>query len=234
MGLELSPQFISDLDVNWPLGTDPTLDGDNHIRNIKSVLKNVFLGEGGNGFQKQIVATEDELNHLVGTTENIQTALNELRLQGRTFLSAPEGLILAVFNNSTPVGWITSTGVPDHLMIICTDSKSGTLDGTASPIDLAHVHTNGTIKITAANLPPHAHSIPARNNQLVEDSAGGADSYPWQDPTSGQTKATNTTGSGWGTNTSIQLPNTGGATTSWDPRVAYYRSIERDYTDDPE
>ena len=39
MGLETG-NTINDLNENWPLGTDPKSQGDDHIRLIKSVLKN--------------------------------------------------------------------------------------------------------------------------------------------------------------------------------------------------
>jgi hypothetical protein len=48
MGLETG-NTINDLNVSWPLGTDPKSQGDDHIRLIKSVLQNdaLSLSEGG-------------------------------------------------------------------------------------------------------------------------------------------------------------------------------------------
>lgn len=43
MGLETSFTAINDLNSDWPLGTDPKSDGDNHLRGIKAALKaNVY------------------------------------------------------------------------------------------------------------------------------------------------------------------------------------------------
>ena len=60
MGLETG-SVIADLNENWPLGNDPKSQGDDHIRLIKSILKNdavsldtagqVVIGEGGTGWQ---------------------------------------------------------------------------------------------------------------------------------------------------------------------------------------
>lgn len=76
MGLETStPGYISDLDKTWPLGTDPRSQGDDHVRYIKKVLKNVFPGVGGDGFNTPITAKESEINFLAGVTSNIQDQL---------------------------------------------------------------------------------------------------------------------------------------------------------------
>ena len=41
MGVE-SPTYINDLNVSWPLGSDLERFGDDHLRNIKTALKNSF------------------------------------------------------------------------------------------------------------------------------------------------------------------------------------------------
>ena len=48
MGLETG-DTINDLNENWPLGTDPKAQGDNHIRLIKSVMKNDALSLSAGG-----------------------------------------------------------------------------------------------------------------------------------------------------------------------------------------
>jgi hypothetical protein len=42
VGLETSPTLFSDLNSAWPPGTDPRSEGDDHIRNLKTVLKTTF------------------------------------------------------------------------------------------------------------------------------------------------------------------------------------------------
>lgn len=46
MGLE-TPTYIDDLNTLWPLGTDKKYEGDNHIRNVKSVLQTTFKKKDG-------------------------------------------------------------------------------------------------------------------------------------------------------------------------------------------
>ena len=67
---------LADLDRTYPLAGDPTSQGDDHLRLLKSILKDQFPGSGGDGFSKTIVATEDEINSLTGVTGNIQGQLD--------------------------------------------------------------------------------------------------------------------------------------------------------------
>ena len=69
-------ETIAQLDDTWPLSGDAIPEGDDHIRLIKSVLKDQFPGSVGNGFNKAITATEDEINHLSGVTSGIQDQLD--------------------------------------------------------------------------------------------------------------------------------------------------------------
>ena len=65
MALETA-NVVNDLVITNPTSTDPKSQGDDHLRLIKSVLRNTFPGASGNGFSKQIIATEDEINALTG------------------------------------------------------------------------------------------------------------------------------------------------------------------------
>ena len=46
MGLETQFNSIDDLNVSWPLGTDPKSEGDNHLRGIKNAIKGNVRGDG--------------------------------------------------------------------------------------------------------------------------------------------------------------------------------------------
>ena len=237
MGLESNDtNTIEGLDQTWPLGNDPTLDGDNHLRLIKRVLKAMFPGEGGSGFSEPIIATETEINHLTGLQQNVQQALEDLNEYDgilRRRLCGPNGLILPTFNISSyavPNGWKRLAVNENYMMVATTTEFQGLYGGKNDPILFTHNHSQPTIKITAANLPPHSHDISAGSNNLVEDSpTGGTDSYPWQDPWTGsitESKSTKTTGTGWGSNEPVQLPNTNENT--WEPRAAGFQLIQRD------
>lgn len=75
MGLEVSTNIAGLVTTN-PAMTDPVYDGPRHFWLIKSVLKNIFPGSGGQGFAIPIVSTEAELNYLQGATSNIQDQLD--------------------------------------------------------------------------------------------------------------------------------------------------------------
>lgn len=77
MGLETGNLISQLIDTN-PTGSDDVSQGDDHLRLVKRVLKNTFPGSANQGFAKQIVATEDELNYLQGATDNIQAQLDAL------------------------------------------------------------------------------------------------------------------------------------------------------------
>ena len=57
MGLETGVQYPSQLNADWPTGADTRRDGDAHIRNIKTALKNISVMVGGK------VATESLMEH---------------------------------------------------------------------------------------------------------------------------------------------------------------------------
>lgn len=75
MGIEVTSTIAGLVDSN-PTITDPVYNGPNHFWLIKSVLKNIFPGSGGNGFATPILATEAELNYLQGVSSNIQNQID--------------------------------------------------------------------------------------------------------------------------------------------------------------
>ena len=64
-------QYIDDLVATNPTATDNVSQGDDHIRGIKTTLKNTFPNVTG-----AITATEAELNFVDGVTSAIQTQLD--------------------------------------------------------------------------------------------------------------------------------------------------------------
>ena len=73
-----STTTIAGLDINYPNSDDPISQSDDHHRQNKAVLKNIFPGVGGDGFAIPIVAEETELNFLAGVTSLIQTQFDNL------------------------------------------------------------------------------------------------------------------------------------------------------------
>ena len=65
--------YIGDFDLSSPRDNELVREGDNHIRDVlKKAIVQTFPGAGKKGFAKEITATEDEINHLDGVTDNIQ------------------------------------------------------------------------------------------------------------------------------------------------------------------
>ena len=64
-------EYIDDLNVANPTATDNVSEGDDHLRGLKTTLKNTFPNVTG-----AINATETELNYVDGVTSDIQTQLD--------------------------------------------------------------------------------------------------------------------------------------------------------------
>ena len=64
-------EYIDDLNVANPTATDNVSEGDDHLRGLKTTLKNTFPNVTG-----AINATETELNYVDGVTSAIQTQLD--------------------------------------------------------------------------------------------------------------------------------------------------------------
>ena len=64
-------EFIDDLNAANPTATDNVSEGDDHLRGLKTTLKNTFPNVTG-----AINATETELNYVDGVTSAIQTQLD--------------------------------------------------------------------------------------------------------------------------------------------------------------
>jgi len=148
---------IADLDKSYPLGDDPTSEGDNHLRLIKAVLKAQFPGVDGDGYKEAIIATEQELNWLSGLTDSVQTQLDAL--SGRVTelesqLSAPQGTALTFWQSAAPIGWTQDTNLDDMMLRVVATPGGGT-GGSDSPIVMdkvpSHTHVTGDVS--------HSHSF---------------------------------------------------------------------------
>lgn len=70
MSLEAAT-YIHELVITNPAGGDPKLQGDDHIRMIKSSLKNTFPNVAG-----AMNATHTELNYVIGVTSGVQAQID--------------------------------------------------------------------------------------------------------------------------------------------------------------
>lgn len=147
MSLETA-STIAQLQSSAPSASDPVNQGDDHIRMIKYVLKNIFPGSGGQGFSIPIVATEAEINFLDGVTSNIQTQLNSLQSALSALLGtlpAPVGTRLTFFQSAPPTGWSLVADYDNHMLRVV-NTAGGGFGGSDSPIlnnkVPSHVHSH--------------------------------------------------------------------------------------------
>ena len=147
---------IESLDALWPLSGDFVLEGDDHLRLLKTVLKAQFPGVSGLGFNIPIIATEDELNYLTGVTSNVQAQIDAITSDDNLY--APSGTIMVFFQAIPPLGWTQLTANDDSMLIVV-DVGGGTAGGSDSPIGGVgnHTHTTGDHQLTEAETPAHDH-----------------------------------------------------------------------------
>ncbi|RLD78822.1 MAG: hypothetical protein DRJ15_10770 [Bacteroidetes bacterium] len=172
---------ISELDPSWPLGGDPTNQGDNHIRTIKDVLQLQFPGSTSAGFNIPIITTEQELNWSVGLVDNIQVQFNDLqtRITGlEGVLSAEPGTAMVFYQGSPPTGWTqTISDAANDRMLRLVTSTGGGVGGTTSPI-IAHTHTTTSHTLTTAQMPSHAHTWDTDGPQYAGQYTGVVGHHP--------------------------------------------------------
>ena len=140
--------YINNLDKSWPLSQDGVNEGDNHLRLLKKVLQAQFPGSGGTGFNKAILATEDELNRLDGVSSNVQDQLDALldwQNAAEDTFYAPQGTYIIFGENNVAPGWtVAHYGNTKSLIVIDPDNGGspgwqGGVDDPASYI-ASHKH----------------------------------------------------------------------------------------------
>ncbi len=196
---------IEDLDPLWPLSGDFLLEGDNHLRLIKSILKDQFPGVAGQGYAIPIVATEEELNFSQGLTGNIQDQIDALGDTVDGVLNAPFGTVMTFYQDTPPAGWSLITGIDDSMMRVV-NALGGQSAGTDSPIslNLDHSHATSDHDLVLAEIPanPHRHHtfVNAIANQTLT-----ADNSPTFDKQVGSTGQDYTIQSNGGVTPSLGL-----------------------------
>lgn len=179
MGLETTTT-IAGLVSTDPAGGDPVSQGDDHIKLLKAVLKNIFPGSGGVGFSTPITATEAELNVLASSGVSnadlvklaaITSSYTELnQLDGRT-LSSTNAILdnfegtadgggnptVMLFHQTTaPTGWTKGTSFNDHALRIVTGTVSNSSAGQAFSTVHGITATDGA---NSNNVVSHTHGV---------------------------------------------------------------------------
>lgn len=127
---------ISDLSSNWPLNGDPILEGDDHIRLLKKILKSQFPGELGEGLASPVLLTEQDFANLTGTTSPAQEQINAINL-------TLDKAVYDIAKNINDIGTKASTiALNDGLALkAATKSTSSVFGG------IKHTFSNGTLNI---------------------------------------------------------------------------------------
>lgn len=128
MGLE-SVTYISDLDTANPVGTDLKSLGDNHIRNLKTGIKNTFP-------------------NITGAMTLTHTQLNKAAY----FDSGTKMMFLQA---AAPAGWTQDNTVNDKVLRII--DNTGTGAATGGNWTLSGMSVDGHA-ITISEMPAHTHS----------------------------------------------------------------------------
>ncbi len=172
MGLEIT-DTIAGLVATNPTGADPVNQGDDHLQLIKGVLKNIFPGAGGVGFAVPINATEAQIDHLVGCTQNVQatfddhetriTALEAANTADQQVLYAPTGTRMVFHQATAPAGWAQDVSNNDSALRVVNTAGGGTggTDAFISGPTSTELHT---LTSAESGLPAHNHVLSGGTN----------------------------------------------------------------------
>jgi microcystin-dependent protein len=163
-----SATYINQLNTSYPAATDGLKEGDDHIRLIKSVLKNTFPNIDG-----PVTASSDELN--------ISLPIGIITMWSGSNASIPTGWALCsgqTVARSDGAGTITTPDLRDRFVVGSGSTyTTGTTGGSNSAsfttsANGAHTHTatseaagshnhsalTGSTSLSIANLPSHTHT----------------------------------------------------------------------------
>jgi len=139
-------KFISDLNANWPAGTDLPDAGDDHIRGIKNVLQKTFPNVNG-----PVTLTEEDLN------------------RG----SVPAGSVLPFYMAAAPVGWSRTPGFTQTfgMRIVASNVAGATFGGTDDPVlmDKVPSHTHTFSAATGGNSVDHSHAFSGTSGYMNQN-----------------------------------------------------------------
>ena len=145
-----SANLISQLDEQWPNGSDSVDRGDDHIRLIKSVLKKSFPGPTGVGFSTALTVDPALLNALQQTLNAMNAAIVNAQAIGNIIFRDDAVDPGTLYPGTT---WVLLSG--DACIALATTANVGAISGENNPAVplLEHNHA-----ITIEGVGDHAHS----------------------------------------------------------------------------
>lgn len=197
MGIETNPQYISDLDASLPDATDPLLQADDHLRHIKTVLKQTFPNING-----QVTSTQAELDTKAaivsdGTNATFNTGMDQAKIKTLVGINEPaittngsepslaSGITAAEVKSLLQISLLDAYPVGSIYMSVLSTSPETLFGGTWVPIGAGRVlvgvdsndddfdvleETGGhkTHTLTEDELPAHSHDVLTRAQNRVE------------------------------------------------------------------
>ena len=128
MPLEIA-NTIAQLDDQWPNGSDSVDRGDDHIRLIKSVMKNTFPGPTGNGFSTPLTVDPALLNDLAKTLNDMKLAITNSQAIGNIIFRDDAVDPATLYPGTT---WMLLTG--DACVALATAQNVGQTSGDNNPV----------------------------------------------------------------------------------------------------
>lgn len=135
-----SANTISQLDEQWPNGSDSVDRGDDHIRLIKSVMKKTFPGPTGNGFSTPLTVDPALLNALAQTINDMKAAITNAQAIGNIIFRDDAVDPATLYPGTT---WTLLTG--DACIALATAQNAGQTSGENNPGVPLPYHTHGAV-----------------------------------------------------------------------------------------
>lgn len=129
---------ISQLDDQWPNGTDSVDRGDDHIRLLKSVLKKQFPGPGGNGFSTPLTVDPSVLNSIAQTLKEMSDKIVNVHSVGSVIFRDDATDPGTIYPGTT---WTLLSG--DSAIALATQQNVGSTIGTNDPGVPLQSHSHG-------------------------------------------------------------------------------------------
>lgn len=159
---------INQLDSQWPAGGDTADKGDDHIRLIKSVLKQTFPGPPpGNGFDTPVTVDPKLLNELATKLTNMETAIKNAH---------PVGDVILRLDNTDPgtlypgTTWQRVTADACLSFADANGSNVGTTSGNNNPVVPVPAHNHSASSGPAGD---HGHGYQGYGNAGTKQADGG-------------------------------------------------------------
>ena len=120
-------KYIDSLNSANPVASDDVVEGDDHIRGIKNVLKTTFPNLDG-----AVNATDTELNYVDGVTSAIQTQL-DAKVSNATHTGDVTGsTALTIATDAVDIAMLSATGTASSSTYLRGDNAWSTVDALPS------------------------------------------------------------------------------------------------------